>query len=387
MKRLEFVKNQVYNSLSIQLFITNTNIDLSALGWNSFFENQLPAHKKAYTIGRVIIEEKNRYTLLTQTGQVPAIVSKKIVKQAVGPQDFPKVGDWVLFDRYNESSDAVIYVLLERKSKVSRKGVDPTPGAMSSEEQIMATNLDILFIVQSADQNFNLRRLDRYVAMSHAGGVTPVIILNKIDVNPEYENQVVQIKERFPNIEVLAISATDGTGIKIISDMVHFGVTASFVGSSGVGKSSIINALLGQNVIKTSEISEKLNKGRHTTTHRELLMLATGGLVIDTPGIRELSLWDAEEGLELTFADIAEIARGCRYRDCTHTQEEGCAILEALEDGQIDDDRYEQFVKLKQENQKFKKRRSDEPYAQKKEKFKKIAKFMKQRQREKDEYF
>jgi ribosome biogenesis GTPase len=312
-------------------------------------------------------------------------VSTKIIKNATSPADYPKVGDFVLFTQFNESSKAIIYRVLHRKTKISRKMVDPTPGQVSSAEQVIATNVDILFIVQAADSNFNIKRLERYVAMALNYDVQPVIILNKIDVNAEWQELLQKVTSRFSELVVIAASATSGQGINEVKNLLNDGRTASFVGSSGVGKSSIINVIIGEDKLKTSAISERLNKGKHTTTHRELFLLPDGGVVIDTPGMRELHLFDGEEGIEQTFKDITQLAKYCKYRDCSHTSEDGCAVMAALEDGEIDEEMYENFIKLRTENKRFK--RHIPKQVQKKAMYKKFSKDLRNRLKEKETLF
>lgn len=274
------------------------------------------------------------------------------MKSAGSIADFPKPGDWVLFTQYNKDSVGIIYRKLDRKTKISRKEV-----FRGNDEQVIATNIDIVFIVQAADQNFNLKRLDRYVAMVIANKILPVIVLNKIDTNKNWKSLQEQVEARFNGIKCIGTSASKDIGITQLRELIPEGVTATFVGSSGVGKSSLINAIIGEQKLLTKQISDKLNKGKHTTTHRELLLVPNGGAVIDTPGMRELFLYDAEEGLDEVFDDIIALTNQCRFRNCSHTTELGCAVLRALDNEQLDQDRYDQFIELTREQNSLSKKK------------------------------
>ena len=270
-----------------------------------------------YTLGRILSQEKDLYRMITAEGEYLAKVSGKFRYQAAHPSDFPAVGDFVMAGGIGKGTQAVIHQVLPRKSVFMRKAA-----GSDRKEQLVATNIDIVFLCMALNQDFNVRRLERYLSLAWDSGAKPVVVLTKSDICED-------IEEKLPYLSA--------------------GTTAAFLGSSGVGKSTLVNRLLGEERLATGDIRND-DKGRHTTTHRELLFLPDGGMVIDTPGMRELGMWDAKSGIDRTFSDIEELALQCRFRDCTHTVESGCAVQKALKNGTLSKERMQSYQKLKTEN-------------------------------------
>lgn len=296
-------------------------------------------------IGRVITEEKGLYLLLTSEGTMHASIAGKIIHNALTREDYPATGDFVVIDRNTDRNGyGLILGILERSSTFKRKVAGHT-----NEIQIVAVNIDVLFLTMALNKDFNLRRLERYLAAGRDSGSRIVILLTKLDLAEDLENRLQKISELADDTTIILTSAVTGEGIPEIRELIPFGTTAAFIGSSGIGKSTIINALLGEDRIRTNDIRHGDDKGKHTTTHRELILLGDGGAVIDTPGMRELHLLDDSEGVDATFSDVTELIAGCRFSDCSHNNEPGCRIREALENGTLDTKRYESYLKLQRE--------------------------------------
>ena len=289
---------------------------------------------------RIIEEHKDSYTIISGNGSGRAFLSGKL-RFELTAGNLPATGDWVLT---GSQEPYIITELLPRFSKFSRK----IPGKKTTE-QIIAANVDLIFLVMSLDNNFNLRRAERYLSLIQSGGADPVILLNKVDLlsREEAENKLKDILT-VTNVPVHLLSAITGEGKDIIASYLKKGITIALTGSSGVGKSSIINALTSYHVQETGETRND-DKGRHTTTSRKIFFLEQGCMLLDTPGMRELQLWDAEEGISEVFSDILELAEHCKYSDCTHDQEPGCAVKKAMEEGNLSQDRYRSYHKLKSE--------------------------------------
>ncbi len=338
---------------------------LDSLGWNSFFDEQLrEKEKEQFTIARVAIEYKNQYLLYSPAGELKAEPSGSLLFSATSGSALPKVGDWVLVIPYNENK-AIIQYVLERKTRLSRKAA-----GRAVEEQVIAANLDTLFIVQGLDDNFNINRLERYLSIVREG-IKPVIVLNKSDQCSEAGLKSASVRDRLPHVPVVTISALFGE-ISGISSFVISGSTSGFVGSSGTGKSTIINRLCGQQLLQTREVRSSDSKGRHTTTNRQLILLENGAISMDTPGMRELRLWDSEESIGYAFPEIESLASTCRFRDCTHTAEEGCAVLEALEKQQLAYEQYRNYIKLRKEEEYFQSLHNDQADLKRKKETKRI---------------
>jgi ribosome biogenesis GTPase len=297
-------------------------------------------------IARVVARYRGKYRVRSGLKEFWAEITGKLSFTAITPEDYPIVGDLVRITEL-ETGHAAIQEILPRKTVLKRKA------AGKSEIQPIAANIDVAFIVQSVDRDFNLNRLERYLTIINAGRVKPIIILNKTDLisKPELEEKIAQVKNRFENLPVFATSTVEESGIQVLHEAIKRNRIYCFVGSSGVGKSSIINKLLGHELLQTKEISTSTKKGRHATTHRELFILKNGGMVIDNPGLREVGIADAEQAVAQVFEDISTLAKNCKYTDCTHLHEPGCAVLEALHSGQLNKNQYSNYLKLKKETE------------------------------------
>lgn len=328
-----------------RLFVLNSSFNLNGLGWNQNLEKEFHPYKNEYEAGRVAVEYKGMYTVYCEKGEVYATVSGRMMHDAEAREDYPAVGDWVIIDPINTSADrTIIRGILKRKSKFTRKYAGP-----STDGQIIAVNVDILFICMALNENYNLRRLERYLIMAWDSGATPVVLLTKSDLCSDVEEKIQQTELAAAGVDVHYSSCVNKTGLESIKKYIVPGRTIAFLGSSGVGKSSIINELTGDKIQEVREVSRIEGKGRHTTTNRELILLPDGGIVIDTPGMREFHLMDAEESVDSAFKDIESIGKSCRFSDCTHRTEPGCAVREAVESGVIDEKRLENYDKLRKE--------------------------------------
>ena len=320
------------------------------------------------TVGRIILQEKGLYRLRTTACEQNALVSGRFQFDAQTVSDYPAVGDYVMASCADPDT-AVIHQVLPRKSLFVRKAA-----GTSKTEQVVAANIDTVFVCMSLNNDFNLRRLERYLAVAWESGAEPVVLLTKADLCVELPRKLAEVESIATGVTVLTSSAMESDGYRQVLPYITPGRTVAFVGSSGVGKSTLINRLLGEERLATDGLRND-DKGHHTTTHRELLFLLNGAMVIDTPGMRELGMWDAASGVEQTFADIEALAARCRFRDCSHTGEPGCAVCEALRSGELDDSRWRSYQKLKSENSYA--ADSDNYLAAKEKKFKEISKINK----------
>ncbi|MEE9557832.1 MAG: ribosome small subunit-dependent GTPase A [Candidatus Adiutricales bacterium] len=328
-------------------------MDMETLGWNSFFQQHLDQLSDKEAIpGRIIRESKNLYQVYSEEGELMAEISGKMRYEAQDASTFPTVGDWVALKTRPGEDRATIINLLPRQSKFSRKAVlsGGVPGSGGkTEEQVLAANIDTVFLVSGLDHDFNLRRIERYLSIAWDSGAAPVIILNKADLCDDIDSRRAEVEEVAFGVPLLTVSALDKTGLVSLEEYLMPGKTSVFLGSSGVGKSTIINSLTGIELLKTAPLRESDQRGKHTTTHRELILLPFGGAVIDTPGLREIQIWLDNEGMENTFRDVMEFAEQCRFRDCSHSNEPGCAVLGAIETGDLDEDRFQSYLKLQLE--------------------------------------
>lgn len=321
-------------------------MNLQDLGFNKTFEDYIKDQNlNNFEIGRVIIEHKERYVVKTANGEFEAEVLGNLRFTAKSREDFPAVGDWVALNLF-DNSFAIINKILPRFSVIKRQAV-----GQFADTQIIATNIDYAFIVQAADRDFNINRLERYLAICYSSKVEPIIVLSKCDLinNNQVSELVNRIKTRIKNVLVIAISNETKTGYESIIKLIEKGKTYCMLGSSGVGKSTLLNNLSGKELMKTGSISDSTSKGKHVTSHRELIILESGGILIDNPGMREVGIADSASGLEITFDRINDLSSECRYKDCTHTNETGCRVIEALELDEIDEASYQNYIKLEKE--------------------------------------
>jgi ribosome biogenesis GTPase len=302
-----------------------------------------------FETGRIIAEHKERYIVRTNKGEFEAEITGNMRFTAENRSYYPAVGDWVAVKVYDPGI-AIIHKILPRKSVLERQA----PGKMG-EKQVIAANIDCAFIVQSADRDFNINRIERYLTICHSAGIEPIIILSKIDLVSETEvnDLLAEINSRIKNVEVISLSNQTRSGYDKFESRLVKGKTYCFLGSSGVGKSTLINNLSGREVMKTGPLSTITKKGKHTTDHRELIILENGSILIDNPGMREVGITDADGGLETTFDLIVKFAANCRFSDCTHTTEKGCALMEAVKKGLISKASYENYLKMEREKARF----------------------------------
>jgi len=333
-------------------------VDLATLGWNASFAEAFEPHRVAgLAPARVATEDKNFYTVVGENGDSIAVITGRLHLKKGNKTKLPKVGDWVAVTQPAPGEQMLIHAVLPRQTTLSRK----LPGR-EAEEQVIATNLDVVFVVQALDSTFNLRRLERFLVMVHEGGAKPVVLLNKIDLCEEAEKEVAAVQAAIGPTAVIPVCAKTGKGTGKMREYCVKGATVAFIGTSGVGKSSLINRLLGEATQATLEVRREDSKGRHTTTWRELIPLPSGGLVVDTPGMREFHMWVAGDGLEGAFQDIVQFADQCRFRDCMHQKEPDCAVRAALAEGKITEGRYESFSKLQRELGRVKEERKQHAY-------------------------
>lgn len=321
---------------------------LTELGW-LLYKRKQPINERHGEltndiVGRIGIENKTNFVLHAESGELEGIIQGKFRHSSKSPSDFPKVGDWVLFEKLPNEEKAIIQKILPRYSIIARKAAGD-----STDAQIIASNVDSLFIMFGLDKPFNAPLLERYLSMAYEGGVKPIIILNKTDEAKAVAKAIEQAEALAPGLKVRAISAKTNDGLQAVERLIEPGRTIAFVGPSGVGKSTLINALLGSEVQATGEVRLVDSKGRHTTTRRELFVLPSGGILIDTPGIRELETLSSGATVMTLFSDIENLAVLCKFRDCEHINSKFCAVLDALKAGTLSQERYDSFIKLAKE--------------------------------------
>jgi len=336
---------------------------LQQLGWCEFFEKQWKP-KKSEGLVRARVSEENRglHKIIVESGDRWAELRGKLRHEAASREMLPAVGDWVLAEDHGERS--TIHFVFDRQSKFSRK-----IAGKKTEEQIVAANVDTVLLVSSLNREFNARRMERYLTLAWESGARPVVVLNKADLCENVSALRVEAEEAAMGVRTVIASIVSGAGIAELQEIVRTGGTTALLGSSGVGKSSLINAILGREIQVTNETREGDDKGRHTTTSRQLIIVPGGGVLLDTPGMRELQLWDASEGISRAFADVAELAQRCKFRDCSHKDEPGCAVREAM-----DEERLANFHKLQREEEFLESKQDDALRAQRTKELRKMMK-------------
>lgn len=336
---------------------------LQDLGWCEFFEKQC-RQKQIAGLLRARVSEENRgvYKVISESGARWAELRGKLRHEAASREMLPAVGDWVLVKEHESRS--IIHIIFERRSKFSRK----TAGK-KAEEQIVAANVDTVLLVSSLNREFNARRIERYLTLAWESGARPIVVLNKSDLCENVAALRVETEGAAMGVQIVVASIVSGDGIRELREIVRTGGTTTLLGSSGVGKSSLINAVLGREIQTTKEVREGDDRGRHTTTSRQLIVVSGGGVLLDTPGMRELQLWDASEGLERAFADVQELAQGCKFRDCSHKDEPCCAVREAM-----DEERLANYHKLQREEAFLESKQDDALRAQRAKELRKMMK-------------
>lgn len=352
-------------------------MNLRNLGYNSFFEAYFNEYASEGQIpGRIAIHNLSNYTIYTELGELTGEISGKlrfeVENDTAEVKGFPVVGDWVIIRPNTAEEKAIIDKTLPRKNKFSRKEAGSV-----TREQVVAANIDIVFIVSALNQDFNLRRIERYLMTAMDNEIQPVIILSKSDLTDELDEKIEQVKNVAGAVSVHAVCAKNKIGLEHLDQYFANNNTIAVLGSSGVGKSTLINALAGEEKFVVQEISDFSNKGKHTTTHREMILLPNGGLIIDTPGMRELQIWEGGEGVAETFDDLEELSLQCKFSDCLHKNEPGCAIQLAIKNGEIDEGRLKSYLKLKKEVKHIEEKQNKKAAIETKKKWKQIHKSMK----------
>jgi ribosome biogenesis GTPase len=315
-------------------------LDLESLGWDASFADAFqPYEHEGLAPARLAVEHRSEYVVYTRQGELRAELAGRLRRD----EEQPAVGDWLAVAPRASEGRATVQAILPRRSAFVRK-----VAWAETKPQVVAANVDVVFVVCGLDANYNVRRIERYLTLAWESGAQPVVLLTKADLCDDTEQRVYEVEAVAFGVPVHPVSAPHGDGVETVRSYVPRGRTAALLGSSGVGKSTLVNALVGEEVLATRDVRED-GRGRHTTSHRQLVPLPEDGLVLDTPGMRELQLWEASDGLETAFEEIAELATRCRFTDCAHRREPGCAVRAALASGALDVERFESWRKLERE--------------------------------------
>jgi len=353
-------------------------MDLQQMGYNAFFQDAFAVHAGPGIVpGRLTSASHGIYGVWTEKGRLRAETSGRFEYTVDSRRDYPVIGDWVALQLPVNSGPGIIHHVLARRSCLCRKA----PGSVA-DVQAMAANVDLLMIVMGLDGDFNLRRLERYLAVVRDGGSRPVIILNKMDLCSDVEARINAVRAVAGDaVPIHGVTALETAAARRIRHLLSPGVTVAFMGSSGVGKSTLINGLMATDVAATGAVRACDGRGRHTTTRREMFVLPSGGIVIDTPGMREIQPWSETEGVNASFADVAALAAQCRFNDCSHQNEPGCAVREALASGELDPDRWKSYLKLRREDAFLEREKNRKARMKEVRRWKDITKSMRQRRK------
>lgn len=344
--------------------------NIEALGFGKWFQDHAdPSVLQGFNVARVTAVHKDSYVIHNGENDVAAELSGKMLFGAASPMDFPAVGDWVSANCHDEGAFSIIHDVLPRKSILKRK----TPGKRI-DFQLIAANIDVAFIVQSLDNNFSLRRLERYVVMAKDSNIEPIVLLSKSDLSSreDIERRETEIRKIMPFLHVQPFSNENESGFRTVKDLLTPRKTYCLLGSSGVGKTTLLNNLVGGEIFPTKAVRKKDGKGRHATTYRQLIRLECEAMLIDTPGMRELGNFSVETGIDETFTEIIALSEQCQFNDCTHTNEKGCAVLRAVKDGQVSEKRYQNYIKMRKESI-----YNEMSYAEKRQKDRQFGKYCK----------
>ncbi|MCH4552900.1 ribosome small subunit-dependent GTPase A [Aestuariibaculum lutulentum] len=349
---------------------------LEDLGYSKTLEDYRQQHNLgAFEVGRVAQEHKDRYVVVTDAKTLDGELIGNLRYTATSRNDLPVVGDWVAISEYDEGK-GLIHAVLPRFSVLERQAI-----GKYGEAQLIASNVDYGLIIQSVNRDFNINRLERYLTLCYASKIKPIIVVTKTDLTDVQKVNVLldEINNRIKNVSIVAVSNKTQMGMDDLKKLIYKGKTYCLLGSSGVGKSSLINSLSGAYLMKTGSISERIDRGKHVTTHRELISLINGAILIDNPGMREVGITDASGGLESTFEKIYELTQHCKFSDCTHTTEQGCAVISAIEKGEIEESFFENYLKMEREKEHF-----ESTVAEKRKKDKDFGKMIKQYKKSKN---